>query len=130
MLTYLLVLQLLTYKSSLKKTTTITSLNLHKNWHYAARSPGSWANDLKICTIDGAADQRIAIGTEGLSVGFAVTAAFSSQVANTDGTVGVQTGYLKGIITGSMLVLLMSKLLRNTTFLHDVWTKAELRRRI
>ena len=45
------------------------------------------------------ADQRIAIGTEGMVVGYAVTAGFSTSVANTDGTVGVQTGYLKGIIT-------------------------------
>ena len=69
-------------------------------WHYASRSPGSWANDLKICTIDAQGDQRIAIGTEGLGVGFALTAAFSAQVANTDGTVGIETGYLKGILTG------------------------------
>ena len=71
-----------------------------ENWLYAARNPGSWANDLKICTIDGQSDQRIAIGTEGLVVGWAVTAGFSTSVALTDGTVGVQTGYLKGIITG------------------------------
>ena len=59
---------------------------------YASRNPGSWANDLKVCTIDGKADQRIAIGTEGMVVGYAVTAGFSTSVANTDGTVGVQTG--------------------------------------
>ena len=27
------------------------------NWNYAARNPGSWANGLKICTIDAKADQ-------------------------------------------------------------------------
>ena len=94
------------------------------SWHYAARSPGSWANDLKICTIDGAADQRIAIGTEGLSVGFAVTAAFSSQVANTDGTVGVQTGYLKGIITGINVGSVDVKIAAKHNVSDDTWTKA------
>ena len=70
------------------------------NWLYAARNPGSWANELKICTIDAKADQRIAIGTEGLAVGYAVTAGFSTSIANADGTVGIQTGYVKGLITG------------------------------
>jgi hypothetical protein len=93
-------------------------------WHYAARSPGSWANDLKICTIDGAADQRIAIGTEGLSVGFAVTAAFSSQVANTDGTVGVQTGYLKGLITDINVGSIDVKVVAKHNVSNDTWTKA------
>jgi hypothetical protein len=67
-------------------------------WTWASRSPGSWANDLKVCVIDAAADQRIAIGTFGLNVGYAVTAAFSQSVAGV-GTVTTQTGVLKGIIT-------------------------------
>ena len=29
------------------------------SWEYAAKNPGKWANDLKVCTIDGAADQII-----------------------------------------------------------------------
>ena len=67
-------------------------------WYWAARNPGSWANNLKVCVIDNAADQRIAIGTLGLSVGYAVTAGFSTSVAGV-GTVTTQTGVLKGIIT-------------------------------
>ena len=67
-------------------------------WHWAARNPGSWANNLKVCVIDAAADQRIAIGTFGLNVGYAVTAAFSQSVAGI-GTVTTETGVLKGIIT-------------------------------
>ena len=67
-------------------------------WHWAARNPGSWANNLKVCVIDAAADQRIAIGTFGLNVGYAVTAAFSQSVAGV-GTVTTETGVLKGIIT-------------------------------
>ncbi len=91
-------------------------------WLYAARNPGSWANDLKICTIDSQADQIVAIGTDGLVVGYAVTAGFSTSVAQTDGTVGVQTGYIKGIITGinegSVDVKVVSK--HNVT--TDVWS--------
>ena len=94
-------------------------------WHYAARNPGSWANDLKVCVIDAKADQRLAIGTDGLSVGFAVTAGFSTSVALTDGTVGVQTGYLKGQITqinhGSFDVKIISKYNSST----GVWSDAD-----
>ena len=82
------------------------------NWYWAARNPGSWANNLKVCVIDAAADQRIAIGTYGLNVGYAVTAAFSQSVAGV-GTVTTQTGVLKGIITkvnsGSIDVKVTSK---------------------
>ena len=94
-------------------------------WHYASRSPGSWANDLKICTIDAQADQRIAIGTEGLGVGFALTAAFSAQVANTDGTVGIETGYLKGILTGINVGSIDVKVVSKHNVTTDVWTDAD-----
>jgi hypothetical protein len=67
-------------------------------WAWAARTPGSWANNLKVCVVDAAADQRIAIGTFGLNVGFAVTSTFSQSVAGV-GTVTTETGVLKGIIT-------------------------------
>jgi len=69
-------------------------------WAWAARNPGSWANNLKVCVIDAAADQRIAIGTIGLSnaVGYAVTAAFTTVVAGI-GTTTSESGTLKGIIT-------------------------------
>jgi hypothetical protein len=67
-------------------------------WAWAARTPGSWSNNLKVCVVDAAADQRIAIGTFGLNVGYAVTADFSRSVAGV-GTVTTETGVLKGIIT-------------------------------
>ena len=93
-------------------------------WKYAARNPGSWANDLKVCIVDGKADQRLAIGTDGLAVGYAVTAGFSTSVALTDGTVGVQTGYLKGQITainkGSFDVKIISKYDSSSS----VWSEA------
>jgi hypothetical protein len=69
-------------------------------WAWAARNPGSWANNLKVCVVDAAADQRIAIGTIGLSnaVGFAVTATIDQTVAGI-GTTTREQGILKGIIT-------------------------------
>jgi len=69
------------------------------DWIYAAREPGDWANGLKICSIDGAADQRIAIGTFGLSVGFAMTCGFVTSYATSSGTVGTFYGHVKSIIT-------------------------------
>ena len=90
-----------------------TNHTTDEDWHYAARNPGSWSNNLKVCIIDGLADQRLGVGTDGLVVGYAITAGFSTSVAMSDGTVGVHTGYLKGIITqinsGSIDVKLTSK---------------------
>ena len=67
-------------------------------WYYAAKNPGSWSNNLKVCVIDGAADQRIAIGTLGLSVGYGITAGISTTFAGV-GVTASTTGYLRGIIT-------------------------------
>ena len=67
-------------------------------WYYAAKNPGSWSNNLKVCVIDGAADQRIAIGTLGLSVGYGITAGISTTFASVGVTTST-TGYLRGIIT-------------------------------
>jgi len=68
------------------------------DWNWSARNPGSWANNLKVCVIDAAADQRIAIGTFGLNVGHVVTAGFTTAVAGV-GQVVTESGVLKGIIT-------------------------------
>ena len=72
---------------------------------YAAKNPGSWANELKICTIDDLADQRIGIGTTnpgaaGATIGIAITAALSGVVIPGTGTTSTFTGFLRGIITG------------------------------
>ena len=96
--------------------------NLAQEFLYAARSPGSWANDLKICTIDSIADQRVSIGTDGLAVGFAVTAGFSTSVAAVDGTVGIETGYIKGIITGINEGSVDVKIVAKHDVTNDVWT--------
>ena len=67
-------------------------------WYYGAKNPGSWANNLKVCVIDASADQRIAIGTFGLAVGYGITAGISTTFASI-GVTGITTGYLRGIIT-------------------------------
>jgi hypothetical protein len=80
-------------------------------FYWAAKNPGFWAENIKVCVIDAAADQRISgvlttavgVGTtivsHGLQVGYAVTQALSG-VSIGIGTTSVATGYLKGVITG------------------------------
>ena len=72
---------------------------------YAGKNPGSWANDLKICTIDNAADQILGInttnpGAAGAIVGQGVTTPLSAVVIPGAGSTSTFTGFLKGIITG------------------------------
>tara|TARA_Y100000816_G_scaffold224871_1_gene169782 strand:+ start:6888 stop:9131 length:2244 start_codon:yes stop_codon:yes gene_type:complete len=74
------------------------------DYNYAAKNPGSWANGLKVCTIDDIADQIVGIATTapsqaGATIGFGVTAPISTTIAGL-GTTTAFTGYLKGIITG------------------------------
>ncbi len=68
------------------------------SWYYAAKNPGSWANNLKVCVIDASADQRIALGTFGLAVGYGITAGISTTFASI-GVTTTTTGYLRGIVT-------------------------------
>jgi len=72
---------------------------------FAAKNPGSWANNLKVCLIDNKADQIIGItttnpGTAGAVVGYGVTLTLSSVTIPGNGGTSTFTGYLKGIITG------------------------------
>ena len=72
---------------------------------YAAKNPGSWANNLKVCFIDDFADQRIGVTTTNLSnlgaqVGYGITTAITNTAIAGVGTTTSFTGYLKGIITG------------------------------
>lgn len=69
------------------------------DWIFAAKDPGSWGNGLKVCTIDSAADQRIAIGTFGILAGYAITCSISTSYATPSGTVESFQGYVKGIVT-------------------------------
>jgi hypothetical protein len=68
------------------------------NWYWGARTPGSWANKLKVCVVDSLADQRIAINTSGLAVGYGVSTSYNRIIAGA-GTTSSETGVLKGIIT-------------------------------
>jgi uncharacterized protein YkvS len=69
-------------------------------WTWAAKNPGSWGNGLKVCVIDSLADQRIAIGTFGLQVGYAITCGLDDvSFVTTAGSVTTFTGHIKGIIT-------------------------------
>lgn len=68
-------------------------------WLYAAREPGSWANNLKVCVIDNAADQTIAIGTFGIQVGYAITCGLQTSYVTQNGTIETFNGFVKGIVT-------------------------------
>jgi hypothetical protein len=75
-----------------------------QSFYFAAKNPGSWANNLKVCFIDDEADQIINLSAADLddlniTVGLAVTTPLNVQVAG-NGTVESFTGFLKGIITG------------------------------
>ena len=69
-------------------------------WEYAAKNPGKWANDLKVCTIDGAADQIISgVSTTGVTVGMGVTQTIDGRVTAGAGSTSSLEGFLRGIIT-------------------------------
>ena len=72
-----------------------------QTYGYAAKTPGSWANNLKVCVIDNFADQTIGIGTTtSVSVGMGVSVSLENQVIAGSGDTSNFTGHLKGIITG------------------------------
>jgi hypothetical protein len=69
-------------------------------WTWADKSPGSWSNGVKVCVIDSLADQRIAIGTFGLQVGYAITCGLPNvEYVTNEGTINFFVGHIKGIIT-------------------------------
>ena len=72
---------------------------------YAAKTPGTWGNGLKVCQIDNFADQTLGITTTnlagiGVTVGYGVTSVLSGKTIPGDGSTSSFSGYLKGIITG------------------------------
>ena len=70
------------------------------SWEYAAKNPGKWANNLKVCTIDGAADQIISgVSTTGVTVGMGLTQTISGRVNAGSGSTSAYDGFLRGIIT-------------------------------
>lgn len=75
------------------------------NYIFAAKTPGTWANDLKVATIDDKADQILNVGAGFTSsatnwIGFGVTTGLTNVVYAGAGTTSTFSGYLKGIVTG------------------------------
>lgn len=63
-------------------------------WSFAAKTPGSWGNGLKVCVIDDFADQIITgIATT------AITATTDVTVGNVTGDIGIGTNTITGIST-------------------------------
>ena len=72
-------------------------------WLYAAKHPGSWANNLKVCTVDAKADQIISIGATQVGpglVGLGVTQSLETRKEIGDGVTSDATGFLRGVIVG------------------------------
>jgi hypothetical protein len=60
------------------------------SYYWTAKTPGYWADGLKVCVIDNFADQTLSgVSTSGVSVGVGVTQSIQNV-----------TDYLKGIVTG------------------------------
>ena len=64
---------------------------------FAARNPGSWANGIRVATIDSLGDQ-VLTGINGATVGVGVTQTFSATLPKA-GSTETLDGHLKGIIT-------------------------------
>ena len=75
------------------------------NFVFSAKTPGAWANNLKICTIDDLADQTLkfastALSGVGATVGYGVSQTLTDVVLPGTGTTSLFSGYIKGIVTG------------------------------
>jgi hypothetical protein len=73
-------------------------------FYFASKNPGSWGNDLKVCLIDDAADQRIKFNAENLTdfdiqVGYGLITQLNNIQIPENGVLTNFTGYLKSIIT-------------------------------
>jgi hypothetical protein len=66
----------------------------------AAKTPGSWANGLRIGIIDSIADQIVSLDTSGLTVGMGLTQSVLGKVSIGAGTTSALDGHLKAVITG------------------------------
>jgi hypothetical protein len=68
-------------------------------WEFAAKTPGTWANQLKVCSIDALADQIISgIGTTSL------TTTVTTNIGTKTGNLGITTNLVTGINTSSLTV--------------------------
>jgi hypothetical protein len=73
-----------------------------KSYIFAAKTPGQWANSLKVALIDDKADQILTVGAAATSgvIGLGVTTPLVNQPAAGIGATSVFNGFLKGIVTG------------------------------
>lgn len=114
-------LKISTYEDYINNQQTATS------WYYAAKNPGKWANNLKVCTIDAFADQTISgISTTDVSVGMGITQSINGRVIAGAGSTSSATGYLRGIITGvgaSELYVKVSETVSGTTVSQIAYTE-------
>ncbi len=73
-------------------------------FRFAAKNPGTWANNLKVCTIDSFADETIKLSSGTVTdsmVGLGVTQSLTGRVENNAGSNHTYTGgYLRGVVTG------------------------------
>ena len=70
---------------------------------YGAKNPGTWAENLKVCTIDDFADQTLTVPAAAVTaatVGFGITESVTNVVIPGAGSTSSFTGHIKGIITG------------------------------
>ena len=67
----------------------------------AARNPGSWGNDVKVCIIDNVADQILTVGTgHSAEVGYGISMNVPSATYQIGaGSTSVLDGFYKGIVT-------------------------------
>ena len=67
----------------------------------AARNPGSWGNDVKVCIIDNVADQILTVGTgHSAEVGYGISMDVPSATYQIGaGSTSVLDGFYKGIVT-------------------------------
>ena len=106
-----------------KITTTIIQQML--NWNCIQKSWFMVQTDLRSAPSMRWQTRRLAIGTFGLNVGYAITLGFSTSVAGTDGTVGIETGYIKGVITNIGPSYVDVKLTDKYSITNDKWSKLD-----
>ena len=68
------------------------------NWYFAAKNAGSWANNLKVCVIDNAADQIIT----GINTQFSTIVGLATAFSLSSITIGVTTSIISGINTAGI----------------------------
>ena len=100
------------------KLNSITNATLTQ-FYFAAKNPGTWANNLDVYTIDGAADQIVSgINTASIQVGYGVSVAITSRNYADVGFATTFNGSFRGIITGvgnsSIDVKLVSRFINST----------------